>query len=948
MSSFRAQEDGEVDRSDDEGAYGEGSGNATITGSKRNARACDRCRKSKSKCEPSPTGGDKCRSCVVAGLECTFSGPIFRRGPPKGYIQALEHRLHQMESVLAAIMSSQDVRAVGVITDLRNDNLAASILDRVDSGPFGPNGRKQRSVDPTQDNFFASIVSAAPPKIISSRSRRQSRKTRESVIHEEPVELTRPSLQWQDRLSESLAHLSGHPRGGTSAPGHSVAISSSSGSPTDSGYSEEPTRQKRRVDVPQGNQYDPQWNDLHVMADIDLEVLDDCADAFGNLSIDENREVRYHGNSSGLHLLAQHKHGRNVGGMWNFPMQKLWPGPAGGVSDQDVEAAALPELDVQDHLIDLYFTYINPSFPVIERESFMAQYNAQISEPPEQRSDHSQGPMKPERMQKISELLLFSIFAFAARYSDRETQYEAQRARHGHVPEPGARYAARARLILDTMYQESRTSTCQALILLGVREFGIGSLEEGWLHIGMALRMAFDLGLNRNAEKWQHEGRLLFTPEEQHIRRRIWWACCLADKFSSLFLGRPMAIQEGDFSTLLPDVPSEDAEELWQPCHTNSLGQPVAPMPGHLMSYLRHSATLSVIIGDIVEKIYPVTRVSRIPRRTLMEQIHARLVQWSLDLPEPLQYASASANTRACPPPHVLVLHVQYWAAVLLLHRPFLPPGNALQVVSPGSTDADLIPWKAFDLCRSAACNIAFFATAYHTHFDLRWAPPFILTSLQSAGIMHIITLRHRPSDPQAALCLQDCISALINMVPTWPSAMRVRDLLRGVKLQLDQARVSRGVTDRTHRKRPAEAAFEEGYLPGPPPSAFGPLVEPPHQFPADAPLPPLPHVALPESRDDGAFCPKWVGADLAPGQSSLPVLPGFEWWSLGTEGAPLAAPGPIPAPVPVPGHESYHMLGGAGVPSQEFTFDARQFSPDFMQGIRDPVLHFPSIFTSR
>lgn len=74
-------------------------------------------------------------------------------------------------------------------------------------------------------------------------------------------------------------------------------------------------------------------------------------------------------------------------------------------------------------------------------------------------------------------------------------------------------YAAVARRTLDTMYHESRSSTVQALILLGSREFGIGmssvkkrrvtplifgwvrpsgSLEEGWLHIGMCLLVSIE------------------------------------------------------------------------------------------------------------------------------------------------------------------------------------------------------------------------------------------------------------------------------------------------------------------------------------------------------------------------------------------------------------------------------------------------------------------------
>ena len=129
-----------------------------------------------------------------------LAAPSFRRGPPKGYIQALEHRLHQVESVLAAIMSSPDIRSRSVIDELRKDELAAHILETVDAGPFvsappyqqnaqsmdrswaqGISGRQKRAIDTTKDNFFSSIV-ADKPKVQSHRSRRESRATRENVI----------------------------------------------------------------------------------------------------------------------------------------------------------------------------------------------------------------------------------------------------------------------------------------------------------------------------------------------------------------------------------------------------------------------------------------------------------------------------------------------------------------------------------------------------------------------------------------------------------------------------------------------------------------------------------------------------------------------------------------------------------------------------------------------
>jgi hypothetical protein len=67
---------------------------------------------------------------------CTFLGPSYKRGPPKGYIHAIEQRWHHVESLLGAILASPDPRAQGVIADIRRDDLAREILNRVDAGPF--------------------------------------------------------------------------------------------------------------------------------------------------------------------------------------------------------------------------------------------------------------------------------------------------------------------------------------------------------------------------------------------------------------------------------------------------------------------------------------------------------------------------------------------------------------------------------------------------------------------------------------------------------------------------------------------------------------------------------------------------------------------------------------------------------------------------------------------
>ena len=51
-------------------------------------------------------------------LACTFLGPSRKRGPPKGYIDAIEARLHQTEALIGILLASKDSRAKTLLEDL--------------------------------------------------------------------------------------------------------------------------------------------------------------------------------------------------------------------------------------------------------------------------------------------------------------------------------------------------------------------------------------------------------------------------------------------------------------------------------------------------------------------------------------------------------------------------------------------------------------------------------------------------------------------------------------------------------------------------------------------------------------------------------------------------------------------------------------------------------------
>ena len=69
----------------------------------------------------------------------------------------------------------------------------------------------------------------------------------------------------------------------------------------------------------------------------------------------------------------------------------------------------------------------------------------------------------------------------------------------------------------------------------------------------------------------------------------------------------------------------------------------------------------------IIQAIYAVRPVSRRHGESVF--LEGILDKWLVALPDHLQHDPGSAKYPV-PLPHVLTLHMQYWCAVLLLHRP--------------------------------------------------------------------------------------------------------------------------------------------------------------------------------------------------------------------------------------------------------------------------------------
>ncbi|KAI0634003.1 fungal-specific transcription factor domain-containing protein [Trametes polyzona] len=831
---------------------------------RRSSKACDQCRKSKCKCERS-SPQEPCRNCVMLGTQCTFLGPSRKRGPPKGYIDAIEARLHQTEALIGILLSSKDSRAKSVLDDLAEDPLAKEIINRVDNSPYGYKGRS-RGVElptsrtrppPDQRDGDGNTVHATHP----------SNEWQQQVINRlNSLAATRNTLLPDDQVA-SGARISGsdelgYPddehgsRPSTTQAARPASASGNAEPQTQPETHSEARRQRRRLDElgeHDGVQRSPSTassrSPMRRQAEESVEETeesgeDEIAVAIGQLSINEEEQVRFHGKASGLHMLGvkERQDGRNEGGIWRFPKARVWPPlpPAARSSQRrmmDEFVPRLPDLQTQELLLDLYFTYVHPALPIVHKRSFLEDFqngNICADSPYSGESGYSDAasPISSSshlgpRKRRIPTLLLLAMFSIAARYSSHTAE----------VPPPddssmwtaGDEYMEDAKVILDRTYASSRPSTCQALLLLGYREVGIGAMAQAWLYVGMAVRMAQDLGLHKSAEKWTSVGRNLFSKAELQERRRIWYGCVIMDKYVCTYIGRPVAIFERDFDTELPL--EDDAEEMerWRPHHAppvvddpaESRRDEIPPAPGRILSCFNERAKLSVILSQICQSIYAIKPPASRPAE--LARLDSMLTKWSLELPEHLRFDPASPKSPP-PPPNILTLHMQYWCTILLLHRPFIRHiQDSTKPMSPSASSAKEAEIRAnsrqhYDMCVQAANHITLIVSLYGEYYSPSRASVFLCYYVFTAAIMHVATLRTYPDDPQARLGLQKCMDILQRMRITWPSAWRALELLHGARAQLERPAVedvpasSRGPNsvEQPRHKRAAEEPIEE------------------------------------------------------------------------------------------------------------------------------------------
>ncbi|KAJ5285519.1 hypothetical protein N7524_000825 [Penicillium chrysogenum] len=414
-------------------------------------------------------------------------------------------------------------------------------------------------------------------------------------------------------------------------------------------------------------------------------------------------------------------------------------------------------LSLEEHLLNLYFAWQDPSFHVVDRELFekgKAAWNGKEETP------------------FYSEALCYAMCSLGAAF---ETRYHPS-----FVTFPkslGEFFGDRAKELLEIELDSPCVATVQALVILSSHEIGVGSDTRGWLYSGMALRLAFDLALHIDLSPYVARGSV--TAADAELRRTVFWAAYMVDHLVGFYLGRP-------FYTNMEDVtvkkPNNDIDYR-QPCKWTPYASPI-PFDNNsglfdcVGAVSQQEVSLCELMAPCGYFLYGTSAIPRALLQQLNEKNVAQLLSWKAQLPSFLQI---NLNDHTSPYlPHVLLLHMQYYQNLIYTHRPWMSKGylQPQPPKGPGSTHAR-------EMCINSAISIAKILVLYETRYTLRRINIKAVSITSSAVLLLLFAAvsQYQTSEEENIIAhLSTCFRALDEFSLSWQSANRAKDLL--VRLQ--------------------------------------------------------------------------------------------------------------------------------------------------------------------
>ncbi|GJC83638.1 putative transcriptional regulatory protein C530.11c [Colletotrichum liriopes] len=374
-----------------------------------------------------------------------------------------------------------------------------------------------------------------------------------------------------------------------------------------------------------------------------------------------------------------------------------------GMPPHNEEVAADEDLPVYDpndaapvhplilHLVKTFFLHLGCNYPFLKEERFMRMV----------------------REKRIEPILVDAVCALAARFSD-SAQLGHNKAEEASHAEQGQHYAQRAKAATVDTFPCPSVGAVQALLMMAYEGFGADQDSALWMYLGLAIRMAVDLGLQKmvgvryqgERDPWyaRHGGQMgsdagadeepqddenSLTREEQleveQERTDTFWAVFILDRVISSGTGRPVTIRDDDFELALPE-PTLDPVSGW-------------PAPFPVFIQIIH---LYGRVSDVLNNIRNAKDITQEKWTKLARMEHELTKLYQKQDPR-LHFSVSNFKTylKLGQGTNFILLHFWFHALIIILHQPtLLTPFGSL------SRTHQLLP-NSRELSMSSAKTIA-------------------------------------------------------------------------------------------------------------------------------------------------------------------------------------------------------------------------------------------------
>ncbi|KAF2183744.1 hypothetical protein K469DRAFT_582311 [Zopfia rhizophila CBS 207.26] len=363
------------------------------------------------------------------------------------------------------------------------------------------------------------------------------------------------------------------------------------------------------------------------------------------------------------------------------------PPSLGQLSPQVHEARTPVEIPVYDtsamspsplitHLCKLFFLHLGCNFPFLQKERFMRDLEEK----------------------QVDAILVDAVCALAARFSthpmltgplepQKDGESEASRIQPS---EYGQAFAQRAKSAIPDTFPCPSVAVVQAALLLAYDEFGASRDSGLWMYLGIAIRMAQDLGM-QTLEGLKYEGRDGPTPksvktspngsyepmprvpeaqrrkstdpavEEQRAveRERIdtFWSIFFLDRVISSGTGRPVTLRDRDIEVAFPSLDDVDPASGW-PLPFPALIR-IVHLYGRVTDLLNSIKEKAHITEDLRKQLDTMEVHLTAIYQGLSPKLHFNAVNFQ-------HYAKINQGT------NFVLLHCWFHTLIVLLHQPTL------------------------------------------------------------------------------------------------------------------------------------------------------------------------------------------------------------------------------------------------------------------------------------